>query len=170
MMEQIDNDYMFVRDVMRYVLLEYCHELNWMPSGKFVRQNHNSPFNSAVKRLVHMFLDSNRSKLHDIYNAYFHERIFSAQKHYEFCQKLIEDEDMREDPKVIVLRLCVVLSYLTAYSVSCGIMEAPHITHTLIFEYYSKLRKIRLIGYTFWEDLQIFMRNFMSYLDRIGIK
>ncbi|GFU16801.1 hypothetical protein NPIL_643531 [Nephila pilipes] len=59
--EQMANEspeFMFVRDVIRFGLVKYWPALDWTPSGIFVQQNQDYPFNLAIKRIFKKFLDN----------------------------------------------------------------------------------------------------------------
>ncbi|GFS91571.1 hypothetical protein NPIL_460311 [Nephila pilipes] len=135
-------EFMFVRDAIRYVLSEYWTRFNWTPSGIFVHQNSDSPFNSAVQRSLKNYLDTHGWQIHEKYCVYFQEKKFSAEKHYELCRKIIENQNDAADVKITVLKLCAIVSYITAVSVHYGTLEAPEISHSFIFGYYAKLRKV----------------------------
>ncbi|GFS91568.1 hypothetical protein NPIL_460301 [Nephila pilipes] len=152
--EQMAYECMLVRDIIRYVLLVYWPDINWTPSGIFVDQDSDSPFNSIVQRSVKKYLDIYGWMINEKYYEHFNERKFSAKKHCEICREIIENQNNFADGRIVVFGLCSILSYITALSVSRGIRAAPRISHVLILGYFPILRNRGLIGDTFWEDFQ----------------
>ncbi|GFU51765.1 hypothetical protein NPIL_274221 [Nephila pilipes] len=148
-------EFMFVRDVIRYVLVEYWSAINWTPNGIFVHQNQDSLFNTSVKGMMEKILDKNVRKIGNTYINRFLGRNISGQQHLEFCKELIETlgEPKPEEVTIFFLDVCANLSLITGFSVLYDVIEAPHITHILIFGYFTKLTDLGVITNSFWKEL-----------------
>ncbi|GFS91573.1 hypothetical protein NPIL_460321 [Nephila pilipes] len=145
---------MFVRDVIRYVLVEYLPDLNWTPSGIFVQQNCDSPFSPAIESVIVETLDRIGATILQKYEQRFPKRNLSPQKHFEYCVEIIEKSYGTEQVNAYLLAVCAIVSMFTAISVSFDVMEAPDISHELIVRYFETLKSRGLIADTFWADLE----------------
>ncbi|GFU59821.1 hypothetical protein NPIL_332841 [Nephila pilipes] len=146
----------FIRDVIRYVLIEYWPGIHWTPCGIFVHQNHDSPFTPSVQRIIQNTLDNNVVWIYKEYDNHFPTKNISAQQHYGFCLELTErmGEPQPENLTLYFLAICVTVSLITALSVLYDVREAPHISHILLFSYFAELVNLGAITDTFWEELQ----------------
>ncbi|GFS91564.1 hypothetical protein NPIL_460281 [Nephila pilipes] len=102
---------MMVRDIIRYVLLEYWPGINWTPSGIFVDQNMDSPFNVLVKRAVEKFLDTFRRKIREMYTEYLQDRTFSVERHFDICRVIIENQNNCVDARIMFFGMCSPIIY-----------------------------------------------------------
>ncbi|GFS91560.1 hypothetical protein NPIL_460261 [Nephila pilipes] len=147
-------EYMFARDVIRYILCEYFPGVIWIPTGIFVHQNHDSPFNTRVKEAIESYLDEFGICVFEKYEKRFPEKNPSAQQHCEYCEEQIKIPCAPRDVVVKFVAVCLDLSLITTLSVLCGVMEAPHVTHGLIVRYFETLKSRGFIADTCWEELQ----------------
>ncbi|GFS47482.1 hypothetical protein TNIN_189641 [Trichonephila inaurata madagascariensis] len=71
-------EFKFARDVIRYVLTEYCPETHWNPSGIFVEYDFDSPCTPDVQDTIKTFLDDNFVELHAPYDGKFPDKNISS--------------------------------------------------------------------------------------------
>ncbi|GFS91566.1 hypothetical protein NPIL_460291 [Nephila pilipes] len=147
-------EFMFARDVIRYVLCEYFTGVNWTPSGIFVHQNHDSPFNNTILEVFNFYLDLFGVSIYEIYEKRFPEKKLSAQQHWEFCKEVIEKSYFSTEAIYSFLNVCAKLSLIATFSFLCGVLDAPDISHRLILRYFETLKSLGLISETFWEEME----------------
>ncbi|GFS91562.1 hypothetical protein NPIL_460271 [Nephila pilipes] len=147
-------EFMFARDAIRYVLCEYFPGVNWTPSGIFVYQNHDSPFNNPIREVFKVYLDLIGASIFEKYERRFPEQNPSAEQHWEFCEEVMEKSYVSEEGIYSLINVSTKLSLIATFSFLCGVLDAPDISHRLILRYFETLKSLGLISETFWEELE----------------
>ncbi|GBM50596.1 hypothetical protein AVEN_70234-1 [Araneus ventricosus] len=165
--EKESLDYIFTKDLLLYVVIDYYSIAYSDPENVFMEKSNNSPFAPEVKLAVENFLDAKGDDLHNEYDLDFpYEDSISNSSHLE---KLIcitrYFQNKPFDNASFLECLCKCAEY-TRLSYMNGISKALHLSLKVICIMLSGMRESGKITQDFWSDFQKYCGKYIRRINR----
>ncbi|CAL1274638.1 unnamed protein product [Larinioides sclopetarius] len=161
--DENDLDFVFVKNLLRYVLLECYPNAKWQPNGVFAKDSIASPFSLVVKSAVKMFLKSRKEEIRDDFELDFPSKDSISNRsflEYLLCSKI--DFERKPFYNASFLEFLCRCSEYTVISYWYGISLAPQMTLQIICIMMREMRESGKITENLWKDFEEFCEIYVQ--------
>lgn len=157
------RDYGFIKDLLRYVLLECYPKIKWEPTAIFAEECLDSPFKEIMKSAVKIHLENNRDHIRFDYNLDFpcKENICNK-SHMDniSCQRVVFENKLFENASFLDF-MCRCAEY-TMLSYKNGVQSAPRTTLEVISTMMRTMRNSDGLSANVWKDFEDFCESYVQ--------
>lgn len=163
------HDIKLIKDLLRYVLLDYYPTVNWKPDGIYLEEIDDSPSSAIIRSATKLHLDANGGEIHSFYDEDFPNKdIIDNKEHFDILMYLKSVFESKSFDNASFLHYLCMNSEYAALSFLYGVKRAPLMTLQVICAMMSEMRESGKITHSVWKDFETYCEKYVQTERRMG--